>query len=299
MTRRSHYFQSFFLIWLFFLPINFSFAEQQKVTLAYLENGLSELNENEKQIALQLLANEIIKDSRLHMLIKPVSTFSEIKHLINKAEIDYVILNSFHYITHYDFLTQFITPPIWAIQRGPKERENYILVANKRFSGFKISQLRNTTISLHKQYLLMNFYLDYLVKKQSKQNSTQFFKRLNYTKTASKAVLDVYFGKSDVCIVPEHIYNLTIDLNPAIKQELAIIHQSNEQFLPVLFFNFKRNDSLVNSIVNNNISNISNTVRGQQILEMFNIEEVKRTTPHQLQPMRTLFNNYQALSTNE
>ena len=43
------------------LSVSLAELEKKQVHLAYLENGLSELKNNEKQVALQLLANELIK----------------------------------------------------------------------------------------------------------------------------------------------------------------------------------------------------------------------------------------------
>lgn len=270
-------------------------AAQREITLAYLEQGLSELNENEKQIALQLLANELIKDSGLYMTIKPISTFPEIKRLILAGKIDYVIFNSYHYISHHDFIDQNINTPIWTIQRGPSDKENHIIVANKRHSSLDIKQFKDKTASLHQQYLLMKFYFEYIIKKTSGLNSSTFFKSINNTKTASKALLDVYFGLSDLCIVPKYIYDLSIDLNPALSQKLSIIHQSGERFLPILIFSFKHVDPVSKEVINNNIAKIGDTIRGRQILDMFNIQSVKLTNQEQIKPMINLYTNYQAL----
>jgi len=80
------------LILLFFIGISSSMAnEQQEVILAYLENGLSELKNNEKQVALQLLSNELIRDNDLKMSIMPVKSFSEMQRLITDGIVDYAI----------------------------------------------------------------------------------------------------------------------------------------------------------------------------------------------------------------
>jgi len=57
-------------------PLNIAGAEPNELTMAYVENGLTELRNNEKQVALQLLVNELIKGSGFKMVVKPFSTFS-------------------------------------------------------------------------------------------------------------------------------------------------------------------------------------------------------------------------------
>ena len=296
MTNRLIFFQKIFIaILLCFAISNLVKAEQKTITLAYLENGLKELKNNEKQVALQLLANELIKGSGLQMKVKPVRTFNEMQQLIADGEVDYVIFNSFHFLKHYDFLDQYFVKPLLAIQRGPYDSENFVIVANKRYLDQELGSMRGKTLSLHPQYLLMKFYLEYLVKQSSGLDNLHFFKKIKHTKTASQAVLDVYFGASDLCIIPKHIFDLTVDLNPAIMKKIAIIHESGKQFFPVLVFSFKHVDSSDRKIINENLSVLNESVRGEQILDMFNIQAINPVELDELQPMRILFKNYQSL----
>ncbi|MFW5444421.1 MAG: phosphate/phosphite/phosphonate ABC transporter substrate-binding protein [Methylococcaceae bacterium] len=297
MINKLHFFQKIFIGILFCVSTpNLVLAQQQFVTLAYLENGLKELKNNEKQVALQLLANELIIDSGLQMNVIPMRTFSEMQESIEDGDIDYVIFNSFHFLSHYDFLQDYFVAPLLAIKRGPSDRENFIIVANKQYADMDLNSLRNKTLSLHPQYLLMKFYLAYLIKQSSGLDYKQFFNKIKHTKTASQAVLDVYFGISDLCIIPKHIFDLTVDLNPAIMKKLVILHQSEEQFFPVLVFSFKHLDGSVRNLINRNLSELNQSVRGEQILDMFNIQSINPVTLEQLQPMRILFQNYQTLS---
>ena len=267
----------------------------QDISFAYLEKGLTELKDNEKQIALQLMANELTRNTDLHISIKPVFTFAEMQDLIQKESIDYAILNSFHYLNHYGFFQQFISEPVWGVQRSEFELESYVIVAQKKYADKAIKSFSNKQLSSHQPYLLMNFYLDYWVNKSTGQQTQQFFKKIKYVKTASQAVLDVYFKSSDLCIVPKHIFDLTVDLNPAILKRLTIIHQSESLFSPVLTFTFKHVDPLIKQALNNNFVNFGQTPRSQQILEMFNFQAIKPITLKQLTPMYTLFKNHQAL----
>jgi len=284
-----------FSLFLLLSTFNLAFAQQyNEVTLAYLENGLNELSNNKKHMALQFLSEELVKGSDIRISILPVSTFPEIQSLIIAGKIDFVIFNSFYYIRHHDFLAQFIKDPIWVVQRGDQDKENYILLTNKQYADQNIIRLQGQRISFYPHYLLMKLYLEHLTKQSNSQDVASFFKKIKHTKTASQAVLDVFFGISDVCIVPKHIFDLTADLNPAIKQKLSIFHQSGEKFLPVLIFDFNHTNPVHNHI-HKNLSKIGDTVRGKQLLDMLNIEAIKVTNQEQLKPMQKLFQSHQVL----
>ncbi len=281
---------------LYFASAHLLIAEENQMTTIYLQNGLNELSKNEKQMGLQLLSNELIKDSGMTMVVKPVNTFEKIQQLIKAGEIDYAILNSFHYLKHFDYLHQVANKSLWTIQRGPNSTEKYIIVANKDLKNKTIGQLSGASLSFYPHYLLMNFYLDFTIKQSSGLTREQFFKKMKHTKTASQAILDVFFGISELAIVPRFVFDLTVELNPAIKQQLVIIHQSKETFFPVLIFNFNsRHPPFIKKMVNNNLTTLDDKARGKQILDMFNIRSIKPINFDQLQSMRLLFQQYTLL----
>ena len=274
---------------------NIVIAESNELTMAYVENGLTELRNNEKQVALQLLVNELIKDSGFKMLVKPFSTFSLLQSSIVAGDVDFLIINSFHYISHADFFHKKIAEPIWAVLHGPLDYERHILVAHKRYADLSLQDLKGKQVSLYTPHLMMSFNLDFLVKKASGLKSRHFFKKIKSTRSASQAVLDVYFGGSELCIIPKYLYDLTVELNPAMLKQLAIIKPESEQFIPVLLFNFKHTDPMAREAVNKNITVLDGTVRGKQIMDIFKVQTVNLITKEDLEPMRKLFQAYQTL----
>ncbi len=218
------------------------------VIFAYLVAGLTDLKSNERQIALQLLANELTRDTDLKILIKPVLTFARMQDLIEQGKIDFTIINSFHYLDNYQFFQKVITSPVWAVRRGPADFESYLVVAQKQYADIPLNFFRNKQLSTHSQYLLMNFYLEFLLYNSTRDAAQDFFNKIKQTKTASHVVLEVYFNASDLCIVPRHIFDLTVDLNPAILKGLAVIHQSESLFSPALTFTFEHVDESITNL---------------------------------------------------
>ncbi len=78
-------------------------------------------------------------------------------------------------ITLYDFFQDIIVEPIWTIQRESSDQENYIIVAKKPMTNLQLNSFRGKPVSLHPEYLLMTYYLNYLVKQSSGIDSLRFF----------------------------------------------------------------------------------------------------------------------------
>jgi len=295
MKMLNNLLQRMFIMVFLLAVSNVVSAEPNELTMAYVENGLTELRNNEKQVALQLLVNELIKDSGFKMVVKPFSTFAQLQRSIVTGDVDFLIINSFHYISHADFFHKEIVEPIWSVLHGPLDYETHILVAHKRYAELSLQDFKGKQISFYTQHLMMNFNLEYIVKKASGLDSSHFFKKIKSTKTASQAVLDVYFGGSDLCVIPKYLYDLTVELNPAMLKKIVIIKPESEQFIPVLLFNFKHTDPAARGAVNKNIAVLDETVRGKQIMEIFKVQIVNLITEEELEPMRKLFQTYQAL----
>lgn len=264
------------------------------VTIVYLQDGMSELQKTEKQVALQLWVEEMAHEGDLEVEVLPVATVSRLVQLIKLKKVNYVIINSVHYLKHGE-LKEFFKQSFWAVQRSNTLYEEYVIVSRKQnnIKGFK--QLPNTQLSIAHDGLLMHFYLNYLALKAGYPASKRIFKKIRNTHTASQAVLDVYFGKSDVCIVPRHILNMAVELNPSIMERLNIAHRSGDIFIPVLIIGTTNTPDDVSAAFADAIEVINASPRGEQIINLFKINSIVRIQPEKLAAMSAIYTEFQRL----
>ncbi len=155
------------VILLVFFSIVFSVhAQQQTLNIVYLENGLKDLNKVDKLVALNLLAKEFIKGSDTDTSLVAVNSIEEMIDSIKQGKVHYGILNSYYYLAYSEQLKPFMGPDLWKIQRSFEEKEDYVLVVNKNIDYIDIKSLAGKRLSVHQDYLMMNFYLKYWIKKQ-------------------------------------------------------------------------------------------------------------------------------------
>lgn len=268
----------------------------ETVTIAYLQDGLSELQKTEKQVAFKLWAEELTGKGKFEVVILPVTTMSRMSALIKAKAVNFAILNTVHFLNHRDELQEYFDRTIWAVQRTASLYEEYIVVTGKEKNIEKIAQLAGKRFSIAKDRLLMNFYLDYLILKAGYPVSAGFFKKVKETYTASQAVLDVFFGKSDACIVPKHVFDMAVELNPSIMERLKIIHRSGANFIPVLIIGSVFNSDFVNSVLSDSINKIHDSPRGEQIIDLLKIHSAVVIGPEQLAMMSSIYSDYRRLS---
>lgn len=282
------------MICFFWLANTQAWAQSQVVTLAYLETGLKDLTVADRQVALQMLSKELVRGTDFEISILPLSSMEEMIGLLKTAKLNYSIINSY-YLRDIDRLLPFMDKPMWSIQRSHQAKEDYVLVVGNNFNYKDINSLSGRRISIHQDYLMQKFYLMYLVRKNAHLPLEKFFKVIKDTRTDSQAVLDVFFGTSDVCLVPQYIVDLAIDLNPAIKNKIKVVHHSGANFIPALVISFKGNPDNLANVVHNNLQALPETIRGQEILALFNIKTVTPTGMEALQFMLTMFNEFHQL----
>ncbi|MCQ8105459.1 phosphate/phosphite/phosphonate ABC transporter substrate-binding protein [Methylomonas sp. SURF-2] len=267
-------------------------ALENNMTLAYIGTGLKELNNTDKQVALQILAKELTKNVDTELRVTPLNSMRELLDLASTGKLNYSLINSYFYISHIEQLRPLITDEIWAAQRGQELGEDYVLIVNNDVDYKDIRSLSGKRLSTFTDDLLMGFYLEQLIKREANTSPERFFKAIKDTRTLSQSVLDVYFKTSDACLVPSHIVDLVTELNPAVKQGIKIVHHSGADFIMALILVFKNNPDTEANAIRGNLQQLPNSIAGQQILDLFHIKTITRIQPESLDGMLSLYQQY-------
>ena len=268
-------------------------AQEKNMTLAYIETGLKELNNTDKHVALQILAKELTKNVDTRLAVTPLNSMREMLDLANAGKLNYSLINSYFYLKNIEQLRPLITDEIWAAQRGQDLEEDYVLIVNNDTDYRDIRSLSGKRLSTYTDDLLMGFYLQQLIQREANTSPERFFKSIKDTRTLSQSVLDVFFKTSDSCIVPNHIVDLVVELNPAVKQGIKIVHHSGANFIMALILVFKNNPETEANAIRGNLQELPNSVAGQQILELFHIKTITQIPPESLNNMLSLYRQHQ------
>ena len=116
-------------------------------------------------------------------------------------------------------------------------------------------------------------------------STTKYFKVIREAKTESQSILDVFFGYSDVCIVAKHVFDNAIELNPAIRDGVKVIHHSGEIFIPAIYIAFNNASDISLTRFAEGMDKLHNTVRGQQMLDLFGVHAIRKIEQGKVYPM--------------
>ncbi len=116
-----------------------------------------------------------------------------------------------------------------------------------------------------------------------------FFGRVDTVSKASLAVLPVFFGKQQACVVDRSAFQVMKELNPQIGQRLRIL-TSSEPLLGAVFCLQKTgwDSAQQKHDTSEGLADLHNTPAGQQILTLFKVRKLMSFKPEYLESVKRL-----------
>jgi ABC-type phosphate/phosphonate transport system substrate-binding protein len=232
---------------------------------------------------------EVARQNHITAEVRSIDTTAELIKGIKLNQINFALLNTGSFIKLYQQLKPQLKPEIYAVSRTEDLYEDYLILVKKSSTIKSINDLRSKRFSYSADHILYSHYLTHLISQLTGQQPKQFFKQILQPDTASQSVLSVYFGNSDACLIPRHIFMMTATMNPALSNELAIIHSSGPIFIPAVVLAFNSVSTELQSSFGKDLLDSKNSTRGKQILDLFRIDHLVQVDVAQFQPMFAFF----------
>jgi ABC-type phosphate/phosphonate transport system substrate-binding protein len=283
-----------FSIFLFFSAS--SRADQLSTHFIFFQDGLVELEKSEKQLAVDVWNEWVAQEGNYNLSTTVAPTMEGFLQSIKQKNVDLALLDGSNFIKYYSEIKSNIKGDVWAVQRAEKGYEEFVLLTRKGGKATELRKLKGTTISLYTEYSLLKMYLDYLVMKSAHTSTSDYFKVIRKTKTESHSILDVFFGYSDACLVAKHVFDNVIEMNPAIRDKIEIIHHSGEMFIPAIYFILNSGSKVTQARFTDAMYKLHNTVRGQQLMDLIGIHAINRIQQKKLFPMLEINSQVQQLT---
>jgi ABC-type phosphate/phosphonate transport system substrate-binding protein len=172
------------------------------------------------------------------------------------------------------------------VKDGKKTQKIIILVrVDSLYNTLK--DLRNKTLVVAKGDTVGPLYLDNLLLQQRLPESTKYFSTIQERVKASQAVLALFFGQSDACLINEGSFAMMAELNPQVKEKLRIMHASPEFLVGLGIF---RKDMFQEdrATLRKTLATLGDSARGKQVLMLFKADRFDAVEPRELESVRRL-----------
>lgn len=269
-----------------------------QLRLAVPFRNFDELTRQDARLAMDLWTKEIIRNVHQTEGIQfSVQSFFlknsyEQVDFSDQQSYDILLLSALDFL---DFGLSQNWQPI-AVTRGKGHfPEEYLVLIRAKNPGENLDDLRGQHIIFAKDQdaRIILFWLDTMLKGRYHKTSREYFTKVEETNSASRALLSVFFGKADACVVGYNLYATMAELNPQIKIKLKVIERSPPFARGMVCLN-KKLEPQIKRIVTNAILELPSSSRGQQILHFFNQSDLLLYKSEYLDSFRKLMDTAKA-----
>lgn len=187
-------------------------------------------------------------------------------------------------------LTNFLSE---ANQRG----DIYLLLVHKQSPYTNLASLRGKElfVSESSRMGLANTWLDVELMRDGMPPMREFFKTLNRNRKPASLVLPVFFRTTDACLVTERMFEAMGEMNPQVGKDLRIVARSDSYVAGLVCFTMDAPPATVEK-VKSGLMRFHESVRGQQVLMLFQSTAVAPLERSAMESAIELMNEHERLS---
>lgn len=209
------------------------------------------------------------------------------------GKLDFIVTTSLNYF-------KLINRKDAELELGPAGAYNgsilvkYLLISRQDLKYASISDLKGKSLALQLLSDVERLFINTLLLRDGLSELNDFFGVVIEKQRASRAILDVFFGQVDVCMVPEHVYRTMIELNPQIGQQTKVLAASPELMPGVTCFQ-KNSDPRLKDLMKTLVPKMKDSEKGKQMLMMYKIDNVSQIRESDLDQLKALVSEYEKL----
>ncbi len=244
----------------------------ERLNIGFSRLIVGEVNENDALAVIKLWATELIVSENIAVHVHPkiYGDFQEIQNALEQNQADFICITSAEY-----FDLQHLLDPktcIFSVNGGHMSEE-YLLITRKNSPIAELKDLKDRSLIFTKnaRTALSVIWLDVVLGRVGLPAAEQFFNRMVPVDKVSAALLPIFFGREDACLVTRNGFDIVAELNPQISRQLKILTASRKYIPDFLIFR-KGYQSKIKDIILNQIQTWNETPAGHQILTIFHTD---------------------------
>lgn len=273
-------------------------AEEQPnelVRIGFSRNLFQGVNANDAQAAIKVWANSIVDgwDFEISTNIHLFDGVGEVVAAVQEKRVEAVTITT----REYWAVRQQI--PIGQIVLGTQEnveQQEFLVVVRSNSGVNTLADLRGRNLLKWRamRTTLAEAWLEVELAENGLGAAADFLNSLTEEEKLSRAVLPVFFGRADACLVTRAGLDLMLELNPQLGRELRVISESDPYVASVCFFRADFNAPHFADIIDA-LRSVSETPAGKQVMLLFQQSSLSPSDGAVLEPACDLLDRYAAL----
>ncbi len=263
--------------------------------MGYSTRLLFDVSRADAEAAVSIWARELGRASGIPgpTMATIYDDLSEMLRQVRAGTLDVVALNSLDYLRAEG--GALLEPALVGLKGGRAADRQVLLV--HRESGLKtLADLRGRSLAiLRSADDLATVWLDTLLAREGLPRAAEFLGVAREDTRASKALLPVFFRRTDACVVNANAHATAVELNPQLGRDLVTLAESPEFPLGMVCLRADLDAGRKQRILESSFRVVT-TPAGRQVLTLFRVDDVARFEPGLLDSLERLLREHEGLA---
>jgi ABC-type phosphate/phosphonate transport system substrate-binding protein len=242
--------------------------------IGFSTSTIGDVNQNDVIASVRVWSQVIAKEFKVPVDPQPVVLrhIAEIKTALTNKTVDCVNLSTNEYATVRGLLAE---DRVVVGVISDSIADEYVLLVHRGSGIDKLEDLRGRRFGMLQtvRTSLAPFWLDTLLARKGLGRAAGFFGSMVTTGKVGKAVLPVFFRQVDACLVTRKGFDIMVELNPQIGQQLKVLATS-PAVVPEAFFFRADYTSPIRDHIEAEIKEWHLSAAGRQVLTIFNTDRL-------------------------
>jgi ABC-type phosphate/phosphonate transport system substrate-binding protein len=251
-------------------------ASDSPFRIGFSSATFGEVNENDAIAAVRVWAQSLARELGIAADPQPqiLRSLADIATALTNQTVDCLNLTTEEYAL---LRNQVVLENLLVAIKGGLIAEEYVLLVHRDsrlerpadLRGHKLGMLQSARGSL------ASVWMENLLAREEINAVTNFFSQVTGAAKTSKVVLPVFFRQLDACVVTRSGFDLMVELNPQLGQQLKILSTSTP-VVPVVFCFRADFNSPIRKKILGEISKWHTVPAGRQILTLFQCDSLEQ-----------------------
>lgn len=277
-----------------FLTISLHSEEKFESRFGFLSEGTLLSSFKDARVALKVWLEDVAVSYNGKLHVEFYDNSEDLYNALKNNKLEMVILDlPFFFKNKNDILKT--SANFWSLNLSNVKYPQYYLLAKKSLNAKSFADVKNKTVSLKKGDIGASVWLDKNSLISNKESSLNATKDIILKKKESTALLNVFFNKSDFAVVRKETWDISSELNPALKKKISVIKKSQSIHIPFIgIFRKDTKDLTLKSFFK--LSNDLNKIKGsQQIITLLKFNSLFKIDDNYLKDLDKYYEEYFAL----
>jgi ABC-type phosphate/phosphonate transport system substrate-binding protein len=255
---------------------------------ASLSNTYTGMYAKESRLAMQSIIQEIFvfKYPEIRLNLDFLAKDAGLIYTLMNKPYDVIATTGLDYLELKEYIQ---LRPLVILSKTDQPTDTFLLVTRKNNTLETLARLPERTLMVEAGGSDMaQLWLDTILKTYNLPRHHVFFNILHKGAKPSRTILPVFFRQADACVVSESALKMLSELNPQIKEELAVQERS-AGYVNMLLCATHRLEDWAYDIVLEETKRMHTNPAGQQILTMMQMKRFFPFKPKYLHATKLLY----------